>query len=45
MSENDNEKERLPTGKLLDDINAAFGSYREFQKKWNETALGIFGSG
>ncbi|HVU09232.1 MAG TPA: superoxide dismutase [Verrucomicrobiae bacterium] len=34
-----------PTGKLSDAINAAFGSFAEFQAKFEAAGLGRFGSG
>ena len=34
-----------PTGKLADAINAAFGSFAEFQAKFEAAALGRLGSG
>ena len=35
----------LPTGKLLDAINSAFGSFDAFKEKFTQTALTTFGSG
>jgi Fe-Mn family superoxide dismutase len=34
-----------PTGKLADDINAAFGSFADFQAKFEAAGVGRFGSG
>lgn len=34
-----------PTGKLADDIKQKFGSFTQFQEKFNEAATGQFGSG
>ncbi len=34
-----------PTGKLLDAINSAFGSFDAFKEKFTQTALTTFGSG
>ena len=34
-----------PTGKLADAINAAFGSFSEFQAKFEAAGIGRFGSG
>ena len=34
-----------PTGKLADDIKAAFGSFGDFQAKFEAAGLGRFGSG
>ena len=34
-----------PTGKLADDIKAAFGSFDEFKNKFEAAGLGRFGSG
>jgi len=34
-----------PTGKLADDIKAAFGSFADFQAKFEAAGLGRFGSG
>ena len=34
-----------PTGKLADAINAAFGSFAEFQAKFEAAGIGRFGSG
>ena len=35
----------VPTGKLADAINAAFGSFAEFQAKFEAAGIGRFGSG
>ena len=35
----------MPTGKLADAINAAFGSFAEFQAKFEAAGIGRFGSG
>ncbi len=35
----------VPTGKAAEAIDAAFGSFTEFQAKFKESALGMFGSG
>ncbi len=35
----------LPNGKLLDAINAAFGSFDEFKQKFSTAAATLFGSG
>ena len=37
--------EGIPTGKLLDKINAAFGSFEEFKTKFTAAAVTQFGSG
>ncbi len=34
-----------PSGDLAEAINAAFGNFLDFRKKFSETAAGIFGSG
>lgn len=34
-----------PTGKLSEEINKTFGSFEEFQNKFNDTGLKRFGSG
>jgi len=34
-----------PKGAMLDGIKTAFGNFGEFQKKFNEVATGLFGSG
>ena len=34
-----------PSGKLLDAINAAFGSFARFKEEFTKTAIGTFGSG
>ncbi len=34
-----------PTGKLLEAINAAFGSFANFKEQFTKTAVGTFGSG
>ncbi len=34
-----------PTGRLADDINAAFGSFADFQAKFEAAGVGRFGSG
>lgn len=34
-----------PTGKLLDKINEAFGSFEQFKESFNQKAAGTFGSG
>ena len=39
------EEPRKPTGKLMDDIVAAFGSYDEFKERFTSEALNITGSG
>ncbi|NOQ68330.1 superoxide dismutase [Patescibacteria group bacterium] len=40
-----NDKERGPSGKLLDIINDEFGSFETFQKEFTQTALSVEGSG
>ena len=35
----------LPTGKVADAINGAFGNFEEFKKQFNDTSLKRFGSG
>ena len=35
----------MPTGKLADAINAAFGSFTDFQAKFEAAGIGRFGSG
>lgn len=34
-----------PVGRLLEEINATFGSFEEFKEKFKTSALGVFGSG
>ena len=34
-----------PSGKLLDAINAAFGSFAKFKEEFTKTSVGTFGSG
>lgn len=34
-----------PTGKLLDEINSAFGSFDDFKEKFSNAAATLFGSG
>ncbi|MDP4290742.1 MAG: superoxide dismutase [Bacteroidota bacterium] len=35
----------IPTGRLLDKINAAFGTFDEFKTKFSIAAVSVFGSG
>ena len=45
LKPNSDGKIPLPTGKLLEKINASFASFENFQKLFKETALARFGSG
>lgn len=36
---------KMPGGKLMDRIEADFGSFEEFQKKFEEAGVSLFGSG
>ena len=38
-------QEEEPTGKLAEDIAAAFGSFAEFRVQFSAAAAGLFGSG
>ncbi len=35
----------MPTGELLEKIEARFGTFKDFQAEFNNAALGVFGSG
>ena len=45
MSPNPNGTERVPVGRLLDEIEKSFGSFQDFKVQFSTAAVDVFGSG